>query len=153
MSHVLERDQFIARPRREVFAFFSDAMNLERITPPFVNFKILTPAPIPMHAGTLIDYRIRLFGVPMTWRTRISAYEPEERFADTQERGPYRLWEHTHTFQEVPGGTQMHDRVVYELPMGPLGSIAHAAFVKRTLGKIFDYRREAIETIFEASAG
>lgn len=147
--HVLERVQIIPKPRAEVFAFFSDARNLERMTPPFLNFRIVTPTPIDMHEGTLIDYRIRMFGVPMKWRTRIDVYEPGVRFVDRQLSGPYRVWIHTHEFSDVDGGraTKMIDRVEYEVPFGPLGGIARALFVGRTLERIFDHRRDVMTQI------
>ena len=107
--HRIERSQIIERPREEVFAFFSDAFNLERITPAFLNFRILTPAPIEMAAGTLIDYSLSLHGIPMKWRTRIEEFTPNERFIDVQLKGPYRLWHHTHTFEDHPDGTLMRD--------------------------------------------
>lgn len=143
-THVLERAQLIPRPRAEVFAFFSDAHNLEAITPGFLRFRVLTPAPIAMSEGARIDYRLSLFGVPFTWRTRIAAWEPGERFVDVQLSGPYRRWHHTHAFADAPGGTLMTDRVEYALPLGPLGAFAHALFVRRTVERIFDHRREVI---------
>lgn len=145
----LERQQWIRRPRDEVFEFFEDATNLARITPPFLGFRILTPPPIRMGEGTLIDYRISLFGVPLRWRTRIELYEPGVRFVDTQIRGPYRLWRHTHEFSDAPGGTWMKDRVEYAIGWGPVGSLARALFVRRTLDRIFDFRRDAVASTFE----
>lgn len=145
--YVFEREQLIARPRHDVFAFFEDAKNLERITPPFLRFRIATPRPITMGEGTFIDYRLRLFGVPFAWRTRIELYEPERRFVDVQLRGPYRLWRHTHTFEDVAGGTLVRDRVEYELPLGPLGAAVRAIFVRRTLDRIFDYRKRTIAVL------
>ena len=139
-THTLERTQLIPRPLSEVFPFFSDAKNLETITPAFLQFKILTPGPIAMQAGTLIDYRIRLLGVPLHWRTQIEAFEPPLRFTDIQIRGPYRLWHHTHEFLETAEGTLMTDRVRYEMPLGSLGSLTHALWTRRTLERIFDYR-------------
>ena len=146
MTHILEREQIIERPRTEVFDFFSDARNLERITPDFLNFRILTKTPIEMKAGTLIDYRIRLFGVPVKWRTRIDVFEPNVRFVDRQLSGPYRTWIHTHEFSDVDGGkaTKMIDRVEYEVPFGPLGGVVRALFVRRTLDRIFDHRAAVI---------
>lgn len=140
----------IPRPRNELFAFFSDAANLERLTPPSMSFRIKTPQPIPMKPGTLIDYEIRLFGVPMKWRTLIDVFDPEERFVDEQLRGPYKLWRHTHTFEDVAGGTMVRDHVEYELPLGPLGTIAHAVFVRRQLKTIFDFRAKTMREIFPA---
>ncbi len=146
--YTIDRTQLVPRPRAEVFPFFADAANLERLTPPFLSFHILTPLPIAMEPGALIDYRIKLFGVPMTWRTRIESFEPGERFVDVQLKGPYKLWRHTHTFRDVPGGTEIRDHVEYALPLGPLGRIAHALMVKRTLGRIFAYREHVMTDIF-----
>ena len=140
----LEQEQLVAAPRSEVFDFFSNAFNLERLTPPFLNFKILTPAPIDIQTDTIIEYRIKLFGIPMYWRTRILNFEPEDSFIDSQERGPYTLWHHTHTFEETDDGTLMKDIVLYRLPLGPLGRLAHFLFVRRTLKRIFNYRRDAL---------
>lgn len=147
-TYRLEQEQFIPRPRAEVFDFFSDALNLERLTPPFLNFKVLTPAPIEMQADTLIDYQLSLYGVRFGWRTRIASHTPDEGFVDTQERGPYTLWHHTHTFEEVDGGTLMRDLVRYRLPLGPLGAAAHSLFVRRQLTRIFAFRREVISEVF-----
>lgn len=144
----LERVQRVPRPLDEVFAFFEDARNLEAITPPFLRFRILTSPPITMSAGALIDYRLHLFGVPLRWRTRIESYEPGRSFVDVQIAGPYRLWRHLHEFTPVPGGTEIRDRVDYTLPFGPLGRLVHRAFVKRTLARIFDYRRDTIDRLF-----
>ena len=113
-----------------------------------MSFRIKTPQPIAMRPGTLIDYEIRLFGVPMKWRTLIDVFDREVRFVDLQLRGPYKMWRHTHTFEDVEGGTLVRDRVEYELPLGPLGSIAHTIFVKRQLQTIFDYRAQAMREIF-----
>lgn len=151
-THRLHRTQFVPRPREEVFAFFEDASNLARITPDFLGFEIVTPTPIAMGQGTLIDYRVRLFGVPMMWRTEIEVYEPNEAFVDNQLRGPYRLWRHTHRFRDVAGGTEMEDEVDYAIGFGPFGSAAHALFVERTLARIFDYRAEVIGRLFPAVA-
>lgn len=148
MPWSLERELFIPRPRAEVFPFFADAANLERITPPFLRFRILTPPPIAMHAGTLIDYELRLYGLKFRWRTRIEAFEPPHYFVDVQLRGPYKLWHHRHDFEEVPGGTLMRDRVDYDLPFGPLGALARAFFVRRSVEQIFDYRNKTITEIF-----
>lgn len=154
MSHTyeLERTQLIRRPLEEVFAFFSDAGNLEAITPAFLHFRILTPRPIRMHAGTLIDYQIRLLGIPLQWRTEIETWEPPFRFSDTQIRGPYKLWRHTHEFLEVPQGTLMTDRVRYQMPLGWLGRLVHAAWTRRTLEQIFDFRFREIEHRLPANA-
>jgi ligand-binding SRPBCC domain-containing protein len=143
-THVLERYQVVARPREEVFAFFADPRNLEALTPAFLRFQILPPVPSRIEAGTLIDYRLRLFGVPFTWRTRIESVEPGRSFVDVQLRGPYALWEHAHGFEDVAWGTRVTDRVRYVLPLGPLGELAHPLLVRRTLERIFDHRRERV---------
>ena len=148
--YTLEREQIIERPRGEVFELFADAGNLERITPRFLRFRITTPQPIIMAAGTLIDYRLSLFGVPFGWRTRIDRFEPTRCFVDSSVQGPYRLWEHTHTFTDVPGGTRMTDHVRYALPLGVLGVVAHGLVVRRTLAQIFDFRARSIAEIFKA---
>ncbi|MCA9213152.1 MAG: SRPBCC family protein [Planctomycetales bacterium] len=150
-THSLRRQIVLSRPIDEVFAFFSDAMNLERITPASVGFRILTPPPIIMQAGTLIDYRIRLFGIPMKWRTLIETYEPPTRFVDTQVVGPYAKWIHTHSFRSVDGGTEITDNVDYQIPWGPVGEFAKFLFVSRTLKHIFDYRGKQIIKIFGSS--
>jgi ligand-binding SRPBCC domain-containing protein len=148
MPYRLERSLFIPRPQEEVFVFFSDAHNLEQITPAFLHFHILTPRPIVMKAGTLIDYELRLYGISLRWQTRIEEFTPISSFADTQSKGPYRRWHHRHEFEKVPGGTQMRDRVEYEMPLGPLGSLARWLFVRRALDRIFNHRNERITEIF-----
>lgn len=152
MTHVLEREQRISRPRSEVFAFFASAENLERLTPTSLRFKIKTALPIEMKAGALIDYEISLFGVGFVWRTLIESFEPECRFVDVQLKGPYRSWRHTHEFVEVPGGTVVRDRVEYEMPLGPLGGVAWVLFVRRQLDTIFAFRRKAIAQLFESTS-
>lgn len=141
---VLEREQLVAAPPAEVFAFFAHARNLERITPPWLRFSVLSEDPIDMAAGTVIDYRLRLRGVPLRWTSRIELWQPGRAFVDRQVHGPYRLWEHRHEFTEVEGATVVGDRVRYALPLGPLGTAAHMAFVRRDLERIFDFRRDAV---------
>jgi len=148
VGYILEREQLVPRLRREIFAFFADASNLERLTPPTLSFAILTPRPITMRAGATIDYRLKLVGVPFRWRTVIELFEPEERFIDVQASGPYRSWRHLHSFVEVPGGTLIRDHVDYQLPFGLLGELGHALFVRRQLDHIFGYRRRVIEGLF-----
>lgn len=148
----IERRQFIPAPVEEVFAFFADAANLDRITPPWLHFRILTPLPIPMAEGALIDYRIRWKIVPLCWRSRIESWQPPHRFVDTQVRGPYRLWHHTHTFEPDGAGTRMTDVVRYRLRLGPLLSPLHPLLIRPDLEAIFDYRREAIEGVFGVAA-
>jgi ligand-binding SRPBCC domain-containing protein len=140
----LTRSQLIPRPLPEVFAFFAEAANLEAITPTFLRFRILTPAPIEMRVGARIDYRLSLWGLPVNWRTRISAWEPTSRFVDEQETGPYAYWHHLHEFEAEGSGTRMRDEVTYRLPFGPLGELAHTLWVKRQLRTIFDHRERAI---------
>ena len=147
-TYQLDQEQFIARPRSEVFGFFCDAFNLQRLTPPFLRFKILTPAPIEMKEGTLIDYALNLYGLPLRWRTRIEEFAPESHFVDVQIRGPYTLSHHTHTFESVDGGTMMRDVVRYQLPLGPLGQMARAVMVRRALEQIFSYRTQTVDDIF-----
>lgn len=143
--HILEREQRVELPIEQAFAFYGDACNLERITPPLLRFEVVTPRPIEMGVGTLIEYRLRLHGVPVRWRTRITVWEPPRRFADVQIKGPYSLWEHTHTFEEDgPAATIIRDRVRYSIPFGPLGEIADRLLVQRDLKQIFDYRRDAV---------
>lgn len=142
---IFETELWLPHPRNEVFAFFGDAHNLERITPPWVNFAVLTPAPIVMRPGILIDYRIRIHGVPVRWRTEISAWQPPFQFVDEQRRGPYRLWHHTHTFEEREGGTLCRDRVRY-WPRG--GALMNWLFVRKDVERIFEYRRQRLMETF-----
>lgn len=139
-------------PRERVFAFFADAGNLERITPPQLNFHIVTPQPIEMRPGTLIDYRLRLRGFPITWRTEISIWEPPHRFVDRQLSGPYKQWIHTHTFTGLgPSETLIEDEVRYRLPFEPLGDAAHF-IVRRELEKIFDFRQKEVGRLMQKPA-
>ena len=125
----------------EVFPFFADAHNLEQITPPWLSFEVLTPAPIAMQRGAMIDYRLRWRGVPLRWRTRITVWEPPHLFVDEQVRGPYRLWRHEHVFVPDNGGTAMVDRVTYAVPGGTL---VQSLVVGRDVERIFAHRRQAI---------
>ena len=132
----------------ETFAFFSDAANLERLTPPWLNFRILTPPPIVMRQGLEIEYRIVLHGWPIPWRTRIDAWEPGVRFIDRQLAGPYRWWHHEHRFERVPGGTRVLDHVEFV----PRARWMTARFVARDVGRIFQYRGESLPRLFAARA-
>jgi ligand-binding SRPBCC domain-containing protein len=143
-AHGFQREQFIARPLEEVFEFFAAAGNLERITPSWLRFKLLGDEPIEMQAGTLIEYRLRLHGIPLRWVTEIRAWEAGRVFVDRQLRGPYRLWEHRHEFAAVDGGTVVRDRVRYALPFGLLGEIAHRLFVRRDIERIFAFRNSSV---------
>jgi ligand-binding SRPBCC domain-containing protein len=142
----LTTSMVLALPIHEVFDFFGEAANLECITPPELRFRITTPQPIRMREGTLIHYRLRLFGIPIRWKTRISSWEPPHRFVDEQLSGPYRTWIHTHRFTDLGDSTQMDDEVLYDLPLHPIGRCAHP-MVRTELNRIFRYRREAIQRI------
>lgn len=134
----------LPRPLDEVFAFFGDARNLQAITPPWLEFKVETPEPIEMKPGTLIDYRLRVHGFPLRWRTRINVWEPPHRFVDEQLRGPYRRWIHEHTFVPVGGGTHCHDHVRYAVPGGRL---INRLFVQRDVERIFRHRNERLREL------
>ena len=143
-EYILKRELTLQLPRSQVFDFFADAGNLEHITPPELQFHIITPQPIDIKQGTLIDYKLKMRGIPIKWRTEISVWEPPFRFVDQQLRGPYNQWIHTHTFTELsPTQTLMEDEVRYRLPLEPLGDIAHF-FVKTELAYIFDYRQKVV---------
>lgn len=147
-EHVLHRRQIIPCPIEEVFQFFCDATNLERITPPELNFHIITPLPIEMRKGTLIDYQLKLRGIPLRWRTEISEWNPPYSFVDTALKSPYKQWIHLHKFTPSDNGhTIMEDIVRYRLPFEPFGDLAHW-YVKRELKYIFDYRQKVIREIF-----
>jgi ligand-binding SRPBCC domain-containing protein len=142
---VLERTQVLPRPADEVFAFFADAWNLEAITPDWLRFRIVE-APDRLERGSIVRYRLRLFGIPIHWDTEILEWRDPRTFTDLQVRGPYPLWLHTHRFTPVPGGTEVYDAVRYRVPGGPLaGSIGR--IVSRWLDGIFDYRRERLEEL------
>ncbi len=143
VEHVLERTQVLPGDPGEVFEFFGDAFNLEAITPSWLRFRIVTPRPIDMREGALIEYRLALHRIPIRWLTRIEAWEPGVRFVDAQIRGPYKLWHHTHTFEPDADGTLVRDRVRYALP-GGLGELAHRLFVRRDLERIFDHRQAVV---------
>lgn len=144
----LVREQLLHGRLEEVFQFFSNAGNLEAITPPWLGFRILTPLPIEMREGTLLRYRLRLAGMPVSWRTRIARWEPPGRFVDVQEAGPYALWRHTHEFRARGDEVLMRDVVRYALPLGSIGSLVHALIVRWALGRIFDYRFAVLEKRF-----
>lgn len=141
----LEREQVLEAGLEEAFAFFSRAENLEAITPPWLRFRIVSPTPIEMRSGTLIRYRLRLHGIPVSWLTRIEEWDPPHRFVDRQVRGPYALWHHTHTFEPIGDNrTRMTDVVRYGHRLGALGTLGEHLIVRRDLEQIFDYRRDQI---------
>lgn len=146
---LFQTEQWLPRRRDEVFPFFGDAGNLEAITPPWVNFHIMTPRPIQMRPGALIDYRLRIRGVPVRWRTEITEWDPPHRFVDQQIKGPYRRWHHTHTFEpQTRGGvegTLCRDIVEYAVPFDRL---VHGLLVRPDIERIFAYRRETLARIF-----
>lgn len=149
-EHILHYILTLSLPRERVFEFFSDAANLGRITPPELEFSILTPLPIVMCQGALIDYRLKLFGVPFSWKTRITEWSPPDYFIDEQLKGPYRQWIHRHTFTETPdGGTIIVDEVRFRLPSVPLVEAAYP-IVRKQLERIFEYRQETVATIFSS---
>ncbi len=143
--YTLTSELWLPKPVEEVFPFFADARNLERITPPWLHFEIVTPGPIEMRPGTIIDYRLRLRGIPLRWRSEITVWEPPHRFVDEQRRGPYRLWVHEHLFSRHNGGTLARDVVRYSVPGG---DVVHRLFVAPDLNRIFEYRRRELQKIF-----
>lgn len=147
-ERIFTAEQFIPRPRHEVFDFFSRETNLETLTPPWLNFKVLGKSTPEIQAGTLIDYRLKLYGIPFRWQTLIEVWEPGVRFVDMQLRGPYKKWHHTHSFQDVQGGTLMSDRVIYQMHFGRLGDLAAGWKVRRDVTGIFEFRKQKIAEIF-----
>jgi len=143
--HEFSAEQWFPQSPEELFAFFSNAANLDAITPPWLKFRTVTPGPIIMRPGALIDYKLRVRGVPIRWRTRIAVWEPPERFVDEQLRGPYRLWKHEHTFEPRDGGTLMRDRVQYAVPFSWL---VHRLLVRRDVERIFAYRAQKLNGRF-----
>src|SRR4051812_47238791 len=147
--HVLRREQRLEAPPEAVFPFFADARNLEAITPPLLQFRLLTPDPISMGPGTFLQYALRIHGVPVRWDTLIQDWDPPHRFVDVQVRGPYRLWHHTHELEPLDGGTAtlMRDTVRYAIGLGPFGEVARRAVVTRDLEAIFAFREERVPAL------
>lgn len=137
-TYELTSQVFLPLKRTDVFDLFADAANLEKLTPPFLQFHVVTPLPVEMKCGALIDYRLRLHGFPIRWRTEITEWEPPFRFQDSQIRGPYSMWVHSHEFEETDGGTVVKDLVRYSM-FG--GTLVHSMFVKGDLRRIFEYRQ------------
>ena len=150
--HQLERVQEVPVDIEETFRLYGEIANLERITPPWLHFRILDPRPHRLRAGVRIEYSLVLHRFPVRWITQIHEWEPPHRFTDFQVRGPYLLWEHTHTFEPVGAATRVTDVVRYAIPYGPLGSLAHVAFVRRDLRRIFDYRRDTVAALLGSNA-
>ncbi len=147
ITNTLRRELWVPNPLSEVFEFFSRAENLERITPPWMQFKILTPLPITMKQGATIAYALRVRAIPMRWLTEIERWNPPFEFVDIQAKGPYKLWRHTHRFSEVRGGTLIEDVVEYALPFGWIGRLVHWLQVRRDLAQIFDYRTQRVQAL------
>jgi ligand-binding SRPBCC domain-containing protein len=143
------REQTLDRPPEAVFPFFASPENLAIITPAWLGFRILTPLPLEVRRGSLIDYTIRWMGIPVRWRTLITEYQPPWKFVDQQIKGPYLFWHHEHAFEAAAGGTRMTDRVTYFLPFGAMGDLAHRFLVRRQLEEIFDYRAASIARILK----
>lgn len=152
-EYFLEVHQWLPYSRDKVFPFFSNAYNLEKITPPWLKFKVLSMSTPEIQQGTLIDYKLTIRGVPLKWRTRIEEWQPVEKFVDTQLKGPYSLWHHTHTFQALHDGTLISDSIRYKVPFGFLGRIFAGWYVKRDVQKIFNYRKKQISEIYNQLEG
>ncbi len=145
----LHYKQMVNRPLDDVFDFFSNPENLSKITPKKLDFNIMTPSPIKMINGQLIDYTIRLFGIRIHWRTLITDYNPPNSFIDQQIKGPYLLWHHEHLFKEVEDGVEIVDIIHYTIPLGIIGRFLHWAWIKKDLENIFSYRKNIINEIFQ----
>lgn len=147
-DYTLERETIVASPLEKVFAFFSKPENLEALTPPWLNFQIVTPQPIQIREGATIAYRLRMRGIPIRWLTGIEIWRPPHEFVDVQLKGPYKLWHHTHRFEKCEAGTRILDIVRYSLPFGPLGRLVHRLQVAQDIAKIFDYREKHVHELF-----
>jgi ligand-binding SRPBCC domain-containing protein len=148
---VLRRTQLLEGSPEDVFPFFGDAANLDAITPPLLRFRTITPAPIEMGVGTLIQYALRLHGVPFRWTTSIQVWDPPHRFVDVQLIGPFGLWHHEHRFEDAGDGrTTMHDTVHHGVGWGPAGAVARRLFVLRDVERIFDHRERVIPELLAA---
>jgi len=140
-----ESQLWLPQPRREVFAFFSDAQNLDLITPPWLHFRTITPGRTELHEGMVMDHRLRIHGLPLRWRSKITDWDPPARFVDEQVRGPYRLWIHEHRFEERDSGTLVHDHVCYAVLFD---SLMHRLFIRPDIDHIFAYREKKLRDIF-----
>jgi ligand-binding SRPBCC domain-containing protein len=151
-TYTLRCEMISGRPLAETFAVFEDPYNLAKITPPWLKFRVTSPERVQMWQGAEIQYVIRWLNVPIRWNTRITQYDPPQKFVDEQEQGPYTLWRHQHTFEETSAGTKVKDEVHYTLPFGFLGRLVHAVVVRRQLLAIFRYRQTELGKIFGAGA-
>jgi hypothetical protein len=143
-NQVLQEQQIVPDSIERVFSFFSDAANLQLITPSWLNFQTVSPLPIQMHEGVKMEHALRLHNLPVRWLTVITQWEPPYRFTDFQERGPFALWSHAHEFRSIDQGTEITDTVTYRVPGGPLGVVVDKLYVRRDLRRIFDYRKRVI---------
>ena len=148
--HTFSASLTLPLPVEQVFEFFADAQNLERLTPPFLKFHIVSPLPTEMRRGTRIRYRLRLHGIPIEWESEITAWEPPYRFVDEQRSGPYRMWRHEHQFRQTVGGTEISDRVDYAV-LG--GAIINSLFVEPDVRKIFAYRTQRLNELLVGVGG
>jgi ligand-binding SRPBCC domain-containing protein len=146
--HIYQQVKYINRPIYEVFDFFSKAENLNKLTPPILDFKILTPMPIKMGTGTLIDYKIKLNGISFFWKTKITAWENNKRFEDTQIKGPYKIWIHEHLFEEIGGQVKMTDTVQYQSPGWILEPLINKLYIRRKVEEIFSFRNQELDKLF-----
>jgi len=144
----LVHEQLVPRKLEEVFDFFSRAENLETLTPGFLHFKIVSVSPLPVQKGTLINYKLRVRGLPLRWTSEIREWNPPTQFVDFQTGDPYKFWHHTHRFIAEGNNTRIMDEVLYDLPFGPLGRLAHSVLVKSDVEKIFRYREMKIQALF-----
>jgi len=149
-ERILRRVQWLPKPVSEVFPFFADAKNLERITPPWLNFRITYQSQSEISRGCIFKYQLKVHGFPVRWTTEIIDWQQDKSFVDFQMKGPYRLWHHTHIFEEKDGGTMMTDIVRYRLPFGLIGDWVAGSFVQKDVEEIFDYRFKVIESLFSA---
>ena len=150
-DYKLHRESFVPRPLDEVFDFFSKPENLEKITPPWLNFRILTGSGAAIDAGVTIAYQLRVHGIPLKWLTEIERWNPPFEFIDVQLRGPYKLWRHAHRFMAVNGGTRIEDTVEYTLPFGWMGRLVHKMQVARDIENIFDYREQRVRELLHGN--
>lgn len=146
----MDTKQWINLPSKKVWDFFSDEKNLEKITPEFLNFKVDSITTDKVTAGSIIDYSLKLHGIPLRWRSEITDYEEGKHFVDQQLKGPYAVWHHTHKFKPLAGGTLIEDHVKYRPPLGSLGALVSMMFIRKDLTKIFNYRRSRVSDIFES---